>query len=98
VVYLSYTLRDAQHVCWKTYKKLGGNQTALSLASDLFEEASKVAVTVKEQPDKKEAKQALATELSDLLYDVFVLAEQRGINLEEIFLQSVNDRVLSNLP
>lgn len=94
---MSYTLRDAQHVCWKTYRKLGGNQTALSLVSGLLEEASKVAITVKEQPEE-EAKQALATQLSDLLYSVFVLAEQHGINLEEIFLQSVNDRILSNLP
>ena len=94
---MSYTLRDAQHVCWKTYKKLGGNQTVMSLVADLLEGASKVAVTVKEQP-AEEAKQTLATQLSDLLYSVFVLAEQHGINLEEIFLQSVNDRILSNLP
>jgi phosphoribosyl-ATP pyrophosphohydrolase len=94
---LSYTLRDAQHVCWKTFKKLGGNQTTLSVVTGLLEEASKVATTVKEQTEEK-AKQALATQLSDMLYSVFVLAEQHGINLEEIFLQSVNDRILSNLP
>jgi phosphoribosyl-ATP pyrophosphohydrolase len=93
---LSYTLRDAQHVCWKTFKKLGGNQTLLSVITDLLEEASKVAVTVKEQPDEK-AKQTLAIQLSDVLFSVFVLAEHYGINLEEIFLQSVNDRMLSNL-
>lgn len=94
---MSYTLRDAQYVCWKTYKKLGGNQTALSLVAGLLEEASRVAITVKEQPEEK-AKQALAKQLSDMLYNVFVLAEQHGINLEEIFLQSVNDKILSNLP
>lgn len=93
---MSYTLRDAQHVCWKTFKKLGGNQTLLSVITDLLEEASKVAVTVKEQPDEK-AKQTLAIQLSDVLFSVFVLAEHYGINLEEIFLQSVNDRMLSNL-
>ena len=92
---MSYTLRDAQHVCWKTYKKLGRNQTVLSLVTGLLEEASKVATTVKEQPE--EVKQTLATQLSDLLYSVFILAEQYGVNLEEIFLQSVNDRILSNL-
>jgi len=94
---MSYTLRDAQYVCWKTFKKLGGNQTSTFIAADLVQEASKIAVTVNEQSEK-EVKQTLATELSDVLYSAFVLAEQYGINLEEIFLQNVNDRILSKLP
>lgn len=36
----------------------------------------------------------LATELSDLLYMIFVLAEHYGIELEESFLQTVNDYML----
>ena len=94
---MSYTLRDAQYVCWKTFKTLGGNQTATSLAADLVGEASRVAMTLNEQSEK-EAKQALAAQLSDVLYSAFVLAETFGINLEEIFLQNVNDRILSHLP
>jgi NTP pyrophosphatase (non-canonical NTP hydrolase) len=36
----------------------------------------------------------LATELSDLLYMILVLAENYGIELEEVFMQTVNDYVL----
>jgi NTP pyrophosphatase (non-canonical NTP hydrolase) len=36
----------------------------------------------------------LATELSDLLYIIFVLAEHYGIELEDSFLQTVNDYML----
>jgi NTP pyrophosphatase (non-canonical NTP hydrolase) len=36
----------------------------------------------------------LAAELSDLLYMIFVLAEHYGIELEEAFLQTVNDYML----
>lgn len=93
---MSYTLRDAQHVCWKTYKKLGGKQTIPAVAATLVAEASKVAETVKEQPEDK-AKQVLAAQLSDVLFSVFVLAEHYGISLEQDFLQNVNDRILSNL-
>lgn len=94
---MSYTLRDAQHVCWKTHKKLDKNQTILSVANGLVEETAKVSTTIEKQPDEK-TKQTLATQLSDVLYSVFVLAEYYGISLEETFLQSVNDRILSHLP
>jgi len=36
----------------------------------------------------------LARELADLLYGIFVLAEHYGIELEEVFLETVNDYVL----
>ncbi|MDI6847766.1 MAG: hypothetical protein QMD23_06525 [Candidatus Bathyarchaeia archaeon] len=45
-------------------------------------------------PEKHKTKEMLATELSDLLYIIFVLAEHYGINLEEAFLQTVNDYML----
>jgi NTP pyrophosphatase (non-canonical NTP hydrolase) len=48
-------------------------------------------------PDKPKTKETLATELSDLLYMIFVLAEHYGIELEESFLQTVNDRIISML-
>ena len=94
---VSYTLRDAQYVCWKTFKKLGGTQTSNSLVADLIEEASRVGKTLNDQ-SQTEAKQALAAELSNVIYTAFVLAEQYGVNLEEVFLQNVNDKILSNLP
>ena len=66
---------------------------------DLLEEAGQVASVVKglegfKPPEKLKTKKMLATELSDLLYIIFVLAEQYGIELEESFLQTVNDYIL----
>jgi NTP pyrophosphatase (non-canonical NTP hydrolase) len=39
----------------------------------------------------------LAAELSDLMYTVFVLAEHYGIELEESFMQNMDDKIISNL-
>lgn len=69
------------------------------MATDLLEEAGEVASAVKglegfKPPEKPKTKEILATELSDLLYVVFVLAEHYGIDLEESFLQTVNDYML----
>lgn len=94
---MSYTIRDAQHVCWKTYKKLDKNQPITSIITNLQEETTKVATTIREQSEEK-IKQTLASQLSNVLYNVFVIAENYGISLEEDFLQNVNDKILSNLP
>jgi NTP pyrophosphatase (non-canonical NTP hydrolase) len=69
------------------------------MVADLLEEAGEVASVVKrlegfKPPEKLKTKEMLATELSDLLYIIFVLAEQYGIELEESFLQTVNDYIL----
>ena len=110
VVYLSVTLRDAQHLCWKNFKKInekldperGKTWTPFVMVTDLLEEAGEVAAVVKglegfKPPEKPKTKEMLATELSDLLYIIFVLAEHYGIELEESFLQTVNDYVISRL-
>jgi NTP pyrophosphatase (non-canonical NTP hydrolase) len=110
VVYMSVTLRDAQHLCWKNFKKLnekldperGKTWTPFVMVTDLLEEAGEVAAVVKglegfKPPEKPKTKEMLATELSDLLYIIFVLAEHYGIELEESFLQTVNDYVISRL-
>jgi len=72
------------------------------MVTDLLEEAGEVAAVVKglegfKPPDKPKTKEMLATELSDLLYIIFVLAEHYGIELEEAFMQTVNDRIISML-
>ena len=72
------------------------------MITDLLEEAREAASAVKglegfKPPEKPKTKEMLATELSDLLYMIFVLAEHYGIELEEAFLQTVNDRVISML-
>lgn len=104
---MSLTLRDAQHLCWKNFKKInerldlkrGKNWTPFVMVTDLLEEAGEVGAAVKglegfKPPDKPKTKEMLATELSDLLYIIFVLAEHYEINLEESFLQTVNDYIL----
>jgi NTP pyrophosphatase (non-canonical NTP hydrolase) len=72
------------------------------MVTDLLEEAGEVASVVKglegfKPPDKPKTKEMMATELSDLLYIIFVLAEHYGIGLEEAFMQTVNDRIISML-
>jgi len=69
------------------------------MVTDMFEEAGEVAAVVKglegfKPPEKPKTKEMLATELSDLLYIIFVLAEHYGISLEDSFLQTVDDYIL----
>lgn len=68
------------------------------MVTDLLEEAGEVAAVVKglegfKPPEKPKTKEMLATELSDLLYIIFVLAEHYSINLDKVFLQTVNDYI-----
>jgi NTP pyrophosphatase (non-canonical NTP hydrolase) len=104
---LSLTLRDAQHLCWKNFRKVNDKLdpvrergwTPFVMVAGLLEEAGEVAAVVKglegyKPPEKAKTKEMLATELSDLLYMIFVLAQHYGISLEEAFLQTVNDYVL----
>ena len=104
---MSLTLRDSQHLCWKSFRRInerldpkrGKSWTPFVMVTDLLEEAGEVAAVVKglegfKPPDKLKTKEMLATELSDLLYIIFVLAEHYSINLEESFLQTVNDYIL----
>lgn len=104
---MSVTLRDAQHLCWKNFRKIndkldpekGKSWTPFVTATDLLGEAGEVASAIKglggfKPIERPKAKQDLATELSDMLYMIFVIAEYYGIELEEVFLQTVNDYVL----
>jgi NTP pyrophosphatase (non-canonical NTP hydrolase) len=104
---LSLTLRDAQHLCWKNFRKInekldqerGRGWTPFVMVTDLLEEAGEVAAVVKglegfKPPEKPKTKEMLATELSDMLYIAFVLAEHYGVDLEEAFMQTVNDYIL----
>jgi len=101
---MSLTLRDAQHLCWKNFRKIndvldkqrGSGWTPFVMVTDLLEEAGEVASVVKglegfKPPEKPKTKEMLATELSDLLYIIFVLAEHYGINLEEAYKKTVNN-------
>jgi NTP pyrophosphatase (non-canonical NTP hydrolase) len=110
VNYVSLTLRDAQHLCWKNFRKTndaldhetGNKWTPLSMVTDLLEKSGKVAAAIKElesfkPSEESKTKEMLAAELSDVLYIIFILAEHYGIELEEAFMQTVNDRIISML-
>jgi NTP pyrophosphatase (non-canonical NTP hydrolase) len=65
------------------------------MATDLLEEAGEVAAVIKglegfKPPEKPKTREMLATELSDLLYIIFVLAEHYGVELNESFPRTVN--------
>jgi len=104
---MSVTLRDAQHLCWKTFKRIndkldperGKGWTPFVMVTDLLEEAGEVAAVVKglegfKPPEKPKTKEMLATELSDMLYMIFVLAQHYDIELEDTFLETVNNYML----
>ena len=107
MIYLSVTLRDAQHLCWKNFRKIndrfeperGKMWTPFVTVTELHEEVRKVSAAVKKLessriPKGSREKERLAKELSNVLYTIFVLAEHYQIELEETFLQTVNDYIL----
>ena len=93
---MSLTLRDAQHLCWKTFKKLEKLTQKPSdksaTASDLTKKAAEISERVQQAgPPDSEASGKL---LSELLFYAFVLAEHQGVDLEENFLQTVDELIL----
>ena len=101
------TLQEAQLVSWKVFRKIndrldvsnGRPRNPFVMVTDILDEAGEAAATVKDlegfkSADKPKTKEMLAGELSDLLYTVFVLAEHYGLNLEETFLEHVNEYLL----
>lgn len=100
---MSVTMREAQSLCAKNFKAInerldplrGKGWTPFVMVADLLEEAGEVASAVKglegfKPPEKPKTKELLATELSDLLYMTFVLADYYSIELEEPFLKTIN--------
>jgi NTP pyrophosphatase (non-canonical NTP hydrolase) len=104
---MSVTLRDAQHLCWKTFRRIndkldperGKGWTPFVMVTDLLEESGEAAAAIKglegfKPAEKPKTKEMLATELSDMLYMIFVLAQHYGIELEDTFLETVNNYAL----
>ena len=106
---LSVTLRDAQHLCWKNFRTIndkldperGKKWTPAVTVSDILTVSNNVRTGVNDLEDLSEQRskmsEKLGKELSNLLYFVFVLAEYYKIELEDSFLQTVNDLILSSL-
>jgi NTP pyrophosphatase (non-canonical NTP hydrolase) len=97
VTLLSLTLRDAQHLSWKTLKKLEildkTQAQALANGSELGKKACEIFENLK-RPQTSEQKEQLGKLLSDVLFECFVTAEQNGVSLEDAFLQSIDELIL----
>jgi phosphoribosyl-ATP pyrophosphohydrolase len=94
------TLRDAQHLCWKTFKKIELRSQKASQASDTTDNLVQKA----EQISQKTLNSAVSVDkanvaklLSELVYLTFILAEQHGVNLEEDFLQTIDELILGSM-
>ncbi len=96
---MSLTLRDAQHLSWKTFKKFESLNSERSAEFDsegeLVTKATEIAKKTKSlqtaQPPEREE---LGRLFSELLFSLFVLSERNGISLEDSFLQAVDKIIL----
>jgi NTP pyrophosphatase (non-canonical NTP hydrolase) len=108
---MALTLLEAQKLSAKIFREInekldvirGKGWNPFVIVTDLLEEAGEVASTVKglegyKPPEKPKTRQMLATELSDLLYAIFVLAEHYNLNLEETFTETIQNYKSRFLP
>ena len=97
---MSLTLRDAQHLSWKTFKKFEKadekRSASLGASTDLVKKAEEIVqkIGTLENSGSSTGKEEIAKSLSELLFLMFVLAERYGVNLEDSFLQSVDELIL----
>jgi NTP pyrophosphatase (non-canonical NTP hydrolase) len=72
------------------------DSSAVASGEYLMKKAEEIAKRIKapENSDAASNKEALANLLSELLFAAFVMSEQQGVDLEESFLQSVNEVIL----
>lgn len=98
---LSLTLRDAQYLCWKTFRKLEtkreASTTSIKTASELVKVSKRVVAEVQNVANKSDdaaAKENLQKLFSEVLYLTFVLAEHHDVNLEESFMQTIDEYIL----
>ena len=100
MINLSLTLRDAQHLCWKTFKKLETKNekpsSTTELISGLVKQIGELADKIRslENSGNAASKDEVRRLLSELFYAEFVLAERYGVNLEESFMQTIDEYIL----
>lgn len=105
---MSVTLTAAQHVAWKVFQKIRGKAGRKGIgcepslvASELFRATSKTVAVVNKLEELETLSQTetamLASSLSTVLYKVFVLAAHYNLNLEETFMQTLNDQMLESV-
>ena len=98
---MSLTLRDAQFLCWKTFKKIEAKtkkpQEIVNIASDLAKKANEISAYIKNLEaagNGEKGKNEVARLLSELFFAAFILAEHQKVDLEESFMQTVDDYIL----
>jgi hypothetical protein len=94
------TLRDAQHLCWKTFKKIELVNQKASQASDTTDNLLQKAEQISQKTLNSAVsldKANIAKLLSELVYLTFILAEQHGVNLEDDFLQTIDELILGSM-
>ena len=96
---MSLTLRDAQHLSWKTFKKFEAlskeRSAVMGTGNDLVKKSSEIVEKLKALENSKANKSEVENLISELLFSAFIFSERNGINLEEAFLQTVDDIILS---
>ncbi len=96
---MSITLRDAQHLCWKTFKKLNkGDSESQSLipVEDLIAKTQELAIKLK-SIEKPISKAEFGRLFSELFYFVFIIAEYKNVDLEESFMQTIDELILDSV-
>ena len=94
---MSLTLRDAQHLSWKTYKKFEIKGENLNI-DKVIKRLSKIATDLEKKDFKdNNIKNELSKQFSNLVYYAFVLSEINTINLEESFLESMDEKIMNSV-
>jgi len=92
-------LRDAQHLSWKTFKKLEKVDEKLAAnlgtASDLVKKAEEIAKKTKTlENSSSPSKEEVGKLLSEILFSSLIIAERSGVSLEDSFLQALDEIIL----
>jgi hypothetical protein len=96
---MSITLRDSQHLCWKTFMKLSkgaGDSQSSRPIEDLIMKTEQLAKKIK-ATDNLVTNEEFGRLFSELLYYIFILAEHQNVNLEESFMQTIDEIILGSI-
>jgi len=92
-------LRDAQFLSWKTFKKTeakkGNESNTSAMSAEMAKKANEIAEKIRVgSAGSGQGKEELSKLLPELLFLAFVLAENYGVSLEELFMQTVDEYIL----
>ncbi len=99
---MSLTLRDAQHLSWKTFKKFEAVDqknaanigTVEALATKVADLAQMTKADVASEIGNPKGNEAARKVFSEIVFNVLVLAERSGVELEDSFLQTIDEIIL----